>query len=237
MQKKFLILSSLLALSFASAAWAAPLTNYSTGKVSFQVGVNTLNDMKSVLKNATFNDLKDSTFDGHEKSKPYMGVTVGLCKGLAGQYRYEELKSNPSVDTTSSSFNLPNKIRSQEYNLRYLYGKMLSFYVGDYHVKFSGGSNGEYAFRDKTKDILHIGATCVVPLIGNLCAWGDVGVGKDLYHYEVGVGYNIAKNICLDVSYKYLRFDKMGEFCNTSIANVKIDGKTRGLRVGLTFNF
>ncbi len=237
MKKQTIFLTSVFFLGMSASVLAAPLTDYSLGKVSFQVGVNTLNDIKSVVKNATFADLKDDTLDGHEKTKPYAGVTVGLCKGIAVQYRYEQLKSNPSVDTSSRSFNLPNKIKLQEYNLRYLYGKMLSLYAGDYHVKFSNSSDGGDGFKAKSQDLLHIGATCVIPLIGNLCAWGDVGIGKDLYHYEVGVGYKIAKNICLDLSYKYLRLDKIGEYTNQSLANVKVDGKTRGVRLGLTFNF
>lgn len=240
MQKKLLLLTVSVIMGLGATALAAPSTNYDLGRVSVQAGINTVNDIKTVMKSASaFNQLDTKSFDGHEKNKPYAGITVGLGHNMAIQYRYEQLKSNPDVNATDGQFSYTNKLKTQEYNFRYSLAKILSVYAGDYHVKFTGSSDNpnDLAVHEKKKDYPHVGATCVLPLVANFCAWADAGVGINMYHYEVGVGYKIAKNLCLDVSYKYLRLDKVGEFTNISLTDVKVDGKTRGIRVGLTLDF
>lgn len=233
MKKSLLCMTAVLAVSVCGSAQAAPLTEYKPGKISVQVGVNTLNDIKSVLKSSPGSQVKNS-FKDHEKTKPYAGVTLGIAKNLALQYRYEQLKSNPEVNNTVSDY---TKIDTQEYNLRYALDSKISAYVGDYHVKFSGGKDSESGFESKTRDLPHVGLTGVLPLGGSLCAWADVGAGMDVYHYEAGVGYNFSKNLCLDLSYKYLCVDKMGEYVADYMTKAKIDGKTRGIRVGFTYTF
>lgn len=233
MKKSLLCVTAVLAVGVCGGALAAPLTEYKPGKIAVQVGVNTLNDIKSVLKNSPGSQMKNS-FKDHEKTKPYAGVTLGIAKNWALQYRYEQLKSNPEIDNTA---NVYTKIDTQEYNLRYALDSKISAYVGDCHVKFSGGKDNAGGFEGKTRDLPHVGLTGVLPFGGSLCAWADVGAGKDIYHYEAGVGYKFSKNLCLDLSYKYLRVDKMGEYVADYMTKAKIDGKTRGIRVGVTYTF
>lgn len=225
--KKFIVVAGALVLSaVAGDVLAAPLTEYDLGRANFQIGVNTVNDMKAVFAHNTLagvNELK-----GGEKTRPYFGATAGIGGNFALQYRYEQMKAEPGVAVSTYFAN--------EYNLRYGLDKYLSFYFGDYHAKFHGSSsNVQLGDRTRSHDYYHGGATVVVPLLKKLSAWADLGAGKDIYHYEIGVSYKVSKVANVDLSYKYVRLDEVGEFGNGG-TNVKLDGKNRGIRLGLSFD-
>lgn len=114
--KKLAILTSsvVLATAISAAAFAAPLQDYSAGRVALDVGVN----MPS-----------DTEYGGHEcddSNSIYAGATLGLGNNMAVNYKWNSYDAN-HFDTDT-----------HQLNLMYKFAPGLSAYAGYLHSNTSG---------------------------------------------------------------------------------------------------
>jgi len=69
-------------------------------------------------------------------------------------------------------------------------------------------------------------------LAKQLTGWASVGAGNKLISADIGIGYAATKNLDVNLSYDYSKYNSI-----TSYAGQDYDITTKGLHLGLTFNF
>ncbi len=199
--KKTLILGLALALGITTVCAASPLKNYDSGKVAVDVGftVPTSNKYEGVSV-------------GSKKTSPYAGVTVGLGKSTAVNYKWNQYKNSGS-----------NKVEAQQLNLMYKVLPVLDVYAGyvNSDVKLYGHS------RSRNSGQIGLQGRVELPLMCTL--WGKAGVGNKLNSYEIGVSHSLVANVELNLSY----YDN--KFKNSAPGS--LDVKTKGVNVGMTVKF
>jgi opacity protein-like surface antigen len=176
MKKKIALIVVCLFL-MSSAAFAAPLTNYSPGKASVDFN----------FRNAK-NSLGNTSFESKYGFEP--SVTVGVLPGLAIQYRGASAKSGGD----------PNlKLDVTEFNALYSLTPQVSIFGG--HVKtkgtLSGGPSGD-------RNIMQIGLLSSISVVKNVSIYGIVGTGHKWVNSEIGIAYSFAKNWELNVDYRHI---------------------------------
>lgn len=210
MNKK-LLLATVMGLTLAaSTAMAAPLDDYSAGKVAVDVGFNWGSKTKL-----------DSDVDSIS-NKPAMnaGVTVGLGNKMAVQYKYDNWQTKTvynEIDSVQFGY------QKHQLNLMYQVAPGISPYVGWRHDK--GNMNvSDLGTLSGSDNILQVGVLGQLKFANNKAKlWGDIAVGtKNRQSYEVGVGYEVVKNIDLNVTYQYNNIDSV---------------KVQGMTTGVTYKF
>jgi opacity protein-like surface antigen len=204
--KKKILLGVAVCMSLSTAAFAAPLENYHAGKAEVNVGTSVVPAMNiSANGNVEKSDVKHRV-EG--------GATVGIGHNFALQYRYMDSQMKPS----GSEYNF----RTQEYNIRYKLDKNVSVYAGQLHARAEDVGSGS-----ATRNLIQAGVQYEAPVAKNMTGWASMGFGKDLQHYEAGVGYALMDNLDLDVFYQY-----------TQVKNIQsVDFTAKGLYAGLSFHF
>ena len=207
--KKKVLLGLAVCMSISTAAMASPLNDYSMGKGEVNVG--------TTLAPAMATGANGYTTKSDVKNKLQGGATVGVGRNLALQFKYSDAEQKPS--------NQDIRFRTQEYNLRYKVDKNFSVYAGDMHARLAN----DYAAA--TRNIFQVGVQYETPLGKNLTGWAAIGLGSNLQHYEAGVGYALAQNVDLDLSYQYTQVKDF------EVSGTKLDSTMKGLYAGLSFKF
>lgn len=234
--KKKVLATLAAALAVTSVSFASPLTNYDNGKVAIDLS-------RSISPKIEYSGGNDDT-----KSRFAGGLTYGLGNKFAIQYKYADNKTkNYSLETSISTYYLKistyQQYAAHEVNVLYQINPNVSAFAGwtkaiaknnlslDYGPS---SSNITYSEKNSVKDSkngLQMGIIGQTKLADHLTGWASVGAGTKLMSYEVGLGYDIAKNTEFNVFYRY---NKYKEF---NFGAEDLDVKTKGFGAGVTLKF
>lgn len=215
--KKSAVLAMVLGMTLVAggAVSAAPATNYENGATTVELGAMLAPDLKVEVGN--------NSTTGDDKTRFYGGVTVGLGNNYALSYNYAENKA----DHMGGSY-VSGKLTTHDVNVNYKINDNLYAYVGDmiYNAKAKVGTSE----ASKTKNNFQAGVRYVGKPVERLGWWAGLGGGENHFKAEVGASYNLTQNVDFDLSYKYLKVNKL--------AGVNgFDAKASGLYTGVTLHF
>ena len=262
---KKIVLVVLLVFAMSSVALASPLTDYSKGNAA--VDINYRNNSTYDV-NAGINGIPGKigeSFDG--KNNFEWGFTYGIGNNWALQYRQATPKgtmnlidysiSQPeemsrSSYLTAANVNLEAKTRLEEYNVLYKLDKNFSLFTGlvkatprfkvnaGVQLGWEDNYSGDLAIQGHDKNIWQFGFVASAPLADKLTAYGLASFGSDYRNWEAGLGYEIAKNLELNVNYRDMKVDNMtvaGISTPDGNFDVKTDTKVKGWGFGVTYKF
>ncbi len=174
---KILGLVIILLIMAANVCLASPLTDYAFGKVS--LGVN-------------FGVPSLTADNWHTKTKLNVDyhVTAGLGFGYAVQYIYNDFKPKTYIDGV-------DQLKAQQVNLLTNELKVLGGNIS----AFVGGSKTQIV-GDTAKNGIVAGLIGSVPIAPNTHAYATVSTGHYLDGYEVGIGYNLTRNMEVNLNYR-----------------------------------
>lgn len=202
MKKKVtLSLAALFAVSLSNVVGAAPLTDYSAGKVAIDASVQVAPNLE-VKQNGT-----TETADAHTSYK--IGATAGIGNNWALQYNYNRQASEKDGSA----------LRSQEYNALYKINNNFSGVVGFTESKISDG---------KSQNDLDLGFVAYAPINDKMTAFGGAMLGNDIARYNLGVAYAVDKNLDFNLEY-YNNGIKDMKVDNSNVDKVTSDGIDLGL--------
>jgi len=210
--KKLAVILAVLLCTFMTAGvtTASPLTDYSAGKVALDINWTPGLDLEA----------NGETLDGKSGNFDY-GLTAGLGGKWAIQYRY----LNP-VSKDYGGFH--GGVRSQEVNVLYKLDKNLSAFAGWHQARLTTNAPG---FSLPSKSTWQVGLIGTTALGKKTTLYGIVGAGGSLLNAEAGFAYALAKDLDVNLFYRYKRIDDLR-------ANAyEIDTTTKGLCPGLTYRF
>ncbi|MDR7866443.1 MAG: hypothetical protein RIN56_06445 [Sporomusaceae bacterium] len=210
--KKLAIILAVLLCTFTTAGvtMASPLTDYSAGKVALDVNWTPSLDLEA----------NGETLDGKSGNFDY-GLTAGLGGKWAIQYRY----FNP-VSKDYSGFH--GGVRSQEVNVLYKLDKNLSAFAGWHQARLTTNAPGYSLPGKSTWQVGLIGTTA---LGKKTTLYGIVGAGGSLLNAEAGFAYALAKDLDVNLFYRYKRIDDL------KVNDIDLDTTTKGFGLGLTYRF
>lgn len=205
----------LVLFTLTGVAAAAPLTDYSAGKVSLDV---------SLRPGSSFS-LGALTADSDGTPNEW-GITVGLGSKLAVQYRQFNLETKWG-NLYNGSRLYPASQHFKETNLLYQLNKNVSVYAGALQHSYHAYTSNWDAPAETS---LQLGLVGVTKLGKNFSAYGNVALGTDkAFKYEVGLSYAVTSALDLNVFYIDQRI--------RIIDIVSRNNRVKGLGYGLTFRF
>lgn len=207
-----------------SIGFAAPLTDYSTGKTSIDL------TWRNSDINAKSQDSDDSL---DKKGNLDFGITTGLGNNFAIQYNYYNAKSKETSlpDGYGGTYKEDGSLKTQELNVLYKIDKNLSAYTGIVRVKGNINSDGN-GFSSDNKNKLQFGLVGSTKITDKTTAYASIGVASDYTNWKVGVSQEIAPNLELNVDYRKLEAKKLN-FNGVGDADIT----TKGLGVGVSYKF
>ena len=219
MKKLAVILAVLLCtLMAAGVTTASPLTDYSAGKVALDVNWTPRLDLEA----------DGGTIDGKNGNFDY-GLTAGLGGKWAIQYRYfNPVSTDYFVDYGSLTGNYHAGVRSQEVNILYKLDKNLSAFAGWHQAKLTTNAPG---FSLDNKSTWQVGLIGTTALGKKTTLYGIVGAGSSLLNAEAGFAYALAKDLDVNLFYRYKRIDDL------KVNDYELDTTTKGFGLGLTYRF
>lgn len=222
MKKK--VIGVVAALSLAtSVGFAAPLNDFSQGKVAVDISARPSNDIK--VSDSTGSE----TYDG--KTSWEYGITAGLGNNFAIQYK----NFNPKSKDYSG---FSGKLDTQEFNVLYKVDENFTVFTGFVQAKSKYDVSGLGSFEGDTKSNWQLGVTGQTPLADKLTGYATVAAGADTSSWKLGVSYAINKNMDFDLFYAENKYDNVKY--NGAIASIygrDADYKVKGLGYGLTYKF
>lgn len=235
MRKTFVCLVCLLMMS--SVALASPLMDFTAGKGSIDL----------TWRNA------ENTVDGLAFDKKYNldgAITLGLGNKWAFQYRNFEPKSkdmsawvyDPEYDMDIYG-QVNTKLAFNEFNVLYKLDKNVAALAGMVTAKatanFSGRAyqeggyegSGSFSTSTNTKNLWQVGLVASTELAPKTTLYGMAAAGANLTNFAVGVSYEFAPNLELDVNYRTIEAKKL------KYEGVEGDVKAQGFGFGITYKF
>lgn len=257
-------LIALILVLIASGAAAAPLADYSAGKGSVDLTWHVSPKLETHYSNLG-KFLPDSVNDKfsagltiglgnnvafqykyHQgESDPLLGNT-----GPLGTYMWLPRVSPGAVRIHDISGLVFSKVRAEEYNLLYRLNPNLSVFAGATRVKGTVTWNGtvDYILGNgmhiydpvvgsdaDSVDGHQFGFIAATKLADKMTGWTTVGWGNKVESWEVGLSYQVADNVDLNLSYSGVKYKGL----QTTILGNSIDYSltTSGIGVGLTYKF
>lgn len=215
MKKPLLITICLLAF-FTCSVSASPLTNYSAGNFSIDVNYS---------KPTMSNDEHPNTYDCNGKGKWDYAATVGIGNKFAIQYS----RANPTAD--ENSFGNKLKLTIKEYNLLYQLNPNVSVYAGI----VSGSAEWYGNLESAAKNRWQIGVQYYKPVADKLIGFASAAAGKDVQKYNIGLGYEFAPNLEMNVGYQYSKIKNFtGYYTDPTYVE---DWTYKGMKYGVTYKF
>lgn len=228
----FLVIALIL---ISSTAFASPLTDYSSGKGAIDLTLrDTTNSGNITGSNYIVSGDASSklNFDG--------ALTFGLGNNLALQFRAFSPESKETTFTGNMTGTDKSKISTSEFNLLYKLDKSVAVFVGYVNAK------GEMAYSDypgknfttKSKNLWQFGVVASTPIGEKTTLWGSVAAGgSSLTNWEVGVAYEIAPNLELNVNYREVKASDFSGTASDGTAVTTKDLKAKGPGFGITYKF
>jgi len=203
MNKKLLASLVVAGMCVTAVAGAAPMTDFHSGVGQLDLGAW---DMKA----------KDDYVDGGTKWNFNGGLTYGLAEKIGLGYEYHGLKSQSFTwDNKEYEFNG----QEHEVNVYYTLDPKVAVFVGWNHIK---------AADDITNNVAQLGFVGKAPLgSDNFNIYGKIAGGtKSTWLGEAGLAYTFAKDLDLNVGYRYLQTKAYDDTF-----------KFKGLILGLSYRF
>lgn len=225
MKKKVLGMVAALSL-ITSVGFAAPLNDFSQGKVAIDVSARPSGDIK--VSDST----GSATYDG--KTNWEYGVTVGLGNNFAFEYKNFNPKSK---DYNLSGYTANGKLDTQEFNILYKVDKNFTVFTGVNTVK-SEYSVGGLDLDGDSETNWQLGVTGQAPIGKNLTGYATVAAGQDSHSWKIGAAYAIDKNLDFNLFYAENKYNKVKYNDNlaTGFGN-DADYTVKGMGYGLTYKF
>ncbi|MBP2642159.1 MAG: hypothetical protein H6Q67_46 [Firmicutes bacterium] len=241
MKKSIFITTVALVFAVASVGSASPLSDFSTGKASIDLNVRSGGDIEvSAEGDSVTGDAKDCNFEGT--------ITYGLGNNFAIQYRNttgDSKKYNGTVyyDSYVLDGNINGTSKAQEFNVLYTLNKNFIAYVGWTQAKAgfdaSGTVNGAPAsisMSGNNTNGYQVGLTGVTNFGAGFNGYATVAAGNHITNYEIGVGYEIAKNCELNIGYKDTKYKDLSiSYGGYSYSGY--DYEFKGMTYGATYKF
>jgi opacity protein-like surface antigen len=264
---KKLILAMVFVFALSSVALATPLTDYSQGKAALDITYRVSPDFDTTTRITGIDGSLSKTFDGDNHLE--WGLTYGVGNNWALQYRQANPKATANygwsndreasvaaLETSggylqSINLGIEPKAKVDEYNVLYKLDKNFFLFTGLVRatpsVKLSVGGEyygdtfgGNIAIQGHDKNIWQFGLQAVAPIADKFNAYGIVSFGSDYRNWEAGLGYEVAKNLELNVNYRDMKIDNMtmgGISINDQSYDVKSDAQIKGWGFGVTYKF
>jgi predicted porin len=204
----------------AATGFASPLNDYSQGKVAVDIDATN-------VKLSTSDNTGSSDWD--KKTNIGLGITGGLGKNFAVQYKYQKADSDPTT-----SFNVKAESTIQEFNVLYKLDNNFNAFIGAHRLSGEVGVPGYGSVDVKSTTKYQVGITGIAKLAEKTNGWATIAAGNDNQSYEVGVGYELSKDADLNVFYRYTKFTGLEL---QGVSNYNFDAKSDGLGFGVTFKF
>lgn len=206
------------AMTITSVSFASPLADYTKGKAAIDLNPN-INS--------------DSTKDNISG-----GITYGIGNKFALQYKYADNKNNNYLKLPPPS-NAHAQLSAYEMNVLYQIRPNVSAYAGWAReaakinlMYYAGPDLGNIIYREReSQSSFHLGLTGQTKITENLTGWASAGAGSNIIGYEVGLGYQIAKNAECNVIYRYNKYQGF------AFSGGDIDVKIEGVGAGITLTF
>lgn len=222
MNKKMLLVVA-AATMMTSVASASPLVDYTAGKVAVDL---TWRNSEVSAEN------KITSASSDKKNNMDWGITAGVGNNWAIQYRQFNPKADFKIVESGTTLTGNAKLNTQEFNVLYKVDQNVSIYTGIMKTKGEANVNGLGSGSTKESSNLQLGLIGSTKLAEKTTAYASVGTGKDLMSWEIGVGQEIAPNVQFNVNYREVKANKL-EIDSTN----NLDGKAKGLGLGITYNF
>ena len=229
------ILVSAFLLLIANTGFASPLTDYSQGKVAVDITWQS----PKIHENYS---VDGNSYDYDKKNNISYGITAGLGNKFAFQYKQSNPESKDtlygSVDPKTGDFTTQKeKLQVREYNVLYKLTKNISTFTGIAQVKsdlsvnstLEGGSSSDSTSK---KNIWQFGLVGTVPVADKTNAYAVAAIGSDLTAWKLGLGYELEKNLDLDVFYSYSQYKNLQWQAGGSS-----DFTVKGMGYGVTYKF
>jgi hypothetical protein len=227
--KKIIIVAAVL-LMITSVAAASPLTDYSPGKTSIDL------IMRDTTNSGTSNVVSG---DATSKYNLDAAATFGLGNNLAFQFRTFSPESKNTDIIGYPGLTDKTKYTANEFNILYKTDKNFAFFIGLVNAKGQMTfSDPRLNFTTKTQNLWQFGAVESVPLGDQATAWASAAVGSsNLLNWEIGLGYTIAPNTELNLTYREFRADDFSGNLSDGTAVTVGEAKAKGLGFGVNFKF
>lgn len=225
MKKKILgivVASSML----ASVGFAAPLNDFSQGKVAVDISARTNGDFKVSDSNGS------ETYDA--KTNWQYGVTVGLGNNFAFEYQNFNPKSK---DYNAFGATINGKLNTQEFNILYKVDKNLTAFTGINTVKSTYEVSGaELSGKNKTN--WQVGVTGQIDLADKITGYATIAAGHDSNYWKIGASYALDKNLDFNLFYAENKYNdvKYNGIIASTWGNTA-DYTIKGIGYGLTYKF
>ena len=186
-KKTATLISAMLLIS--SVGFASPLNDYSAGKTAIDLTVRSNADINWVDGGASA-DLtgKSGNLD--------WSITTGLGNKWAIQFR--QFNAESKIGLWDDAW----KTKSQEVNVLYQLDKNVSAFVGSFRASNNNITTGLNTGTKSTAQFGLIGSTKIAE---NTALYGIIGLGSGIRNLEVGLSYEVARNLELNLSYRSLK--------------------------------
>jgi hypothetical protein len=238
--KKKILLTLAAAMAVTSVSFASPLSNYEKG--SLAIDLNTSISPKVEI------DVGDLSASDDAKNRLGAGITYGIGNKLALQYKFSDNKTKDYFYEETGPGYYENgrenaQIAAHELNVLYQINPNVSAFVGltrtnakvnwSYNYGPNSGNiiDSESGKEKQSQNGYQVGFIAQTKLAENVTGWASASAGNKVTSYEIGVGYDVAKNTELNLFYrnnKYKDFDVDG---------TNFDVTTKGLGAGVTVKF
>ena len=239
MKKTAILAMAAATMLTTSIGFAAPLTDYSTGKTSIDL---TWRSSDGKISGTDSAGSWETSFG--KKHNLDLGVTTGLGNNFAIQYNGYNAKSKDAVswsdaDETGISH---LELKTQELNVLYKLNKNVSVYTGVVRVKAQENANVSFtdgspsvteSYSTKTKNKIQFGLVGSTKLADKTTAYAQVGVASNFTNWKVGVSQEISPNLDFNVDYRGVKAKKL-EFEGEA---EKFDATSKGFGFGVTYKF
>lgn len=225
MKKKIVGIVAGLSL-VTSLACAAPLNDFSQGKVAIDISARPSGDIK------VSDSIGSETYDA--KTNWEYGLTVGLGNKFAFEYKNFNPKSK-DYNTILGTAN--GKLNTQEFNILYKADDNFTIFTGFNKVKSSYDIAGHDLDGD-SKTNWQIGVTGQTKLSDKITGYATVAAGKDSNAWKIGAAYAIDKNLDFNLFYAENKYDKV-KYNNIIAAGFGNDADytIKGMGYGVTYKF
>lgn len=215
--KKVLATTLGLLLAGATAAYAAPVTDFEKGAVTIELG-STLGSKFEGKTNVPLGLPK--SVDG--KSGFKYGVAVGMGNDYALQYKGGKFKSE---DFNLGGSPIHGKSDLQELNVIHKINPNLSLVGGWVQNKISYSRD----VKEATKAAVHAGFVVSQPLNETSKLFASYLGGKNAAYLEAGIAFKVAKNSEFAVSYAEREFKDLPVASAILPPGVRADYKLKGI--------
>lgn len=232
---KKISLSLFTALAFTTTGFASPLTDYSSGKMSIDIS------LQSSSISESYHDTDGSTLSNPKangKNIASFGITAGLGNHLAIEYKNSSPKTKNTDYFGLTEFN--TKLQTNELNVHYQVNQFTSFFTGLTQVKAKQWFAGTTWIDSSTsntdrKNIWQIGVSTSAPISSSSNVFAAAAVGKDLTAYKIGISYLLDKNWEFNTYYGYNKYK--GLKWDDGYSNDRSDFTAAGMGYGVTYKF